>query len=153
VQLHYYAMFFVVVFAFGNYVLFALFAAILLSHFDSDEAEEDEEEVPEEFNETPKKGCCARTFSRETYESIRWGFIDMFGKRLREKNDENCEPVSSPKNPEEFIDKPVQQVTEQPMKDGQITERPKTETPARPANPNQVAALDVSSSVNESNQS
>jgi hypothetical protein len=32
------------VFAFGNYVLFALFAAILLSHFEANDEEEDEEE-------------------------------------------------------------------------------------------------------------
>jgi len=43
-SLTYYAIFFIIVFAFGNYVLFALFAAILLSHFEANDEEEDEEE-------------------------------------------------------------------------------------------------------------
>lgn len=92
-SLHYYAIFFIIVFAFGNYVLFALFAAILLSHFDDEAVEEKEEEEskePEEFEEKGKKGFCARLFSQETYESIKWGFIDMFGKRLREKPTPEC---------------------------------------------------------------
>ena len=42
-NLHAYAVFFIIVFAFGNYVLFALFAAILLSHFECGEEEEEEE--------------------------------------------------------------------------------------------------------------
>lgn len=47
-QLHYYAVFFIIVFAFGNYVLFALFAAILLSHFEGGDGEEEPEDEEEE---------------------------------------------------------------------------------------------------------
>jgi hypothetical protein len=50
-NLHAYAVFFIIVFAFGNYVLFALFAAILLSHFEGGEEEEEEESDEEEADE------------------------------------------------------------------------------------------------------
>lgn len=39
-----YLPYWVVLFFFGNYILFFLFTAILLSYFDSDEAEEEETE-------------------------------------------------------------------------------------------------------------
>lgn len=94
VNLHYYAMFFLIVFVFGNYVLFALFAAILLSHFegggDDEEEEEEESEIEgylEEFDESKqKKGLRSRLCSREALQSIKAGFIDMFGKKLRNKH-------------------------------------------------------------------
>jgi hypothetical protein len=90
-QLHYYAIFFIIVFAFGNYVLFALFAAILLSHFEGGEEEPEEESEEEEAEGSPnakeeappKKNICKRIFSRETGEKIVSEFIDMFGKKLR----------------------------------------------------------------------
>lgn len=129
-SLHYYAMFFVIVFAFGNYVLFALFAAILLSHFDSDEADEEEEEEeakePDEFDESSnkKKGFCARLFSQETYESLKWGFIDMFGKRLREKPTPACEsPDPRPVYDDEKEKDEKEHQTEVALRDGMTTER------------------------------
>lgn len=86
VNLHYYAMFFIIVFAFGNYVLFALFAAILLSHFEGDpeedegENESEEEGAEEEEEEVKEKQGF---FSRKTWLAIRYAFIDNCGKRLR----------------------------------------------------------------------
>jgi len=96
VNLHYYAMFFIVVFAFGNYVLFALFAAILLSHFEGSEEEEEDGEVTDESDEgdmeayvekldKEKPNLFKRIFSKETANSIKNGFIDMFGKKLRKQ--------------------------------------------------------------------
>ena len=78
-------------FAFGNYVLFALFAAILLSHFEGgeEEAEEESEEEEAEGSQNakeeapPKKNICKRIFSRDTGEKIVSEFIDMFGKKIR----------------------------------------------------------------------
>ena len=64
VNLHYYAMFFIIVFAFGNYVLFALFAAILLSHFEGDpEEDEGENESEEEGAEASVSRNSDRAFS------------------------------------------------------------------------------------------
>jgi hypothetical protein len=89
VHMHYYSIFFVILYAFGGYVLFALFAAILLSHFDDDGVDDDEEEVEayiEEFES--ERSFWQRLFSHETAESIRAGFVDMFGRKLRGKQTE-----------------------------------------------------------------
>ena len=104
-SLHYYAVFFIIVFAFGNYVLFALFAAILLSHFDGDGSEEGEDEdIEEEEGEGEKEldldappppvkpNICKRIFSKDTAIAIKNGFIDMFGRKLRERQDETKDP-------------------------------------------------------------
>jgi hypothetical protein len=131
VNLHYYAIFFVIVFAFGNYVLFALFAAILLSHFEGGEEEEGEEEDSEEEEEVeqeqqPKKSLLKRIFSKETAVKIRSEFMDMFGKKpyvkpeaLKEPGDKNLK-----ENGLESIVEPDENQnyeTEQPMVGG--TER------------------------------
>lgn len=82
-QLHYYAMYFIAVFAFGNYVLFALFTAILLSHFDSEATEEDEEDDGKSTtaSEAAKPNICKRIFSKETLIAIKAEFYSMFGAR------------------------------------------------------------------------
>lgn len=112
-QLHYYAVFFIIVFAFGNYVLFALFAAILLSHFDGDGSEEDEDEDIEEEGEGEKEldvdappppvkpNICKRIFSKDTGIAIKNGFIDMFGRKLRERQDETKDPEDKKENSNE----------------------------------------------------
>lgn len=95
-QLHYYAMYFIIVFAFGNYVLFALFTAILLSHFDSEATEEDEEDDGKSTtaSEAAKPNICKRIFSKETGNAIKAEFYSMFGARpLAKKPNDIIEEV------------------------------------------------------------
>lgn len=127
VKLHYYATFFIIVFAFGNYVLFALFAAILLSQFDAPPEEEkefedseDEAPVKSKYDE-PKKSLFRRIFSKETAYAIKDTFIDFFGKRLRKKPEPEevldgieDEAGFDDSNPEESDPKEVIE-TEQPL--------------------------------------
>lgn len=96
-SLHYYAIFFIVVFAFGNYVLFALFTAILLSHFDS-EGTDDDDEVDEGMSTTAselaKPNIFKRIFSKETGRAICAEFESMFGARpLAKKPEQVIEEV------------------------------------------------------------
>lgn len=65
-----------------------------------------------------------RIFSKETAESIKWGFIDMFGKKLREKADETKLPDDEAKKEVEENESPREDkaedlnnvMTEQAMK-------------------------------------
>ena len=84
---HYYSIFFIVVFAFGNYVLFALFTAILLSHFDEEAGDEDDssEVVTTRASEKAKPNIFKRIFSKQTLVVIKREFINMFGKNLAKK--------------------------------------------------------------------
>lgn len=95
-QLHYYAIYFVIVFAFGNYILFALFTAILLSHFDSEAVEEEEEDenATTTASEAARPNIFKRIFSKETGLAIKAEFFSMFGARpLAKKPNDQIEEV------------------------------------------------------------
>ena len=82
-------MYFVILFTLGTKVMTGLFTAILLSHFDDDGGEGDEEETVDEKKENkelPKENICKRMFKPEnlknSWNSFANNLMDTFGKGI-----------------------------------------------------------------------
>lgn len=79
-----------------------------------------------------------RIFSKETAEAIKWGFIDMFGKKLREKSDETKLPddeakkeIDEDESPREDKAEDLNNVmTEHPMKEESNRDKKDEQSPS-----------------------